>query len=586
AGPGTPAARPRGGAYVTGLDPITAPSTRPTTPAPAPAAEIKITDQYDMVVYAKHRPIRIRVTTGAEGKPAAERWRETLKAAFDFFDRDGDGFLSGFEIRYAFSDTGLAQLLKNGTYTPYPQDMPTLERLDRDGDRRISFDEFAAYYRLSAAAVMQAQPPQAENSANVQVTEALFKLLDRNKDGKLTRDEVMAIEALIPTLDADEDECLSMAELVPGLAGDPRGRAVQVQSLNGPAPAQPVPTLMAVYEANRVPGSITQRVLKEYDKDGDYELTPAECAFDPETFARLDTDGNGKLSGEELDAWRTGPPDLEVALLLGAAQSNGSVAVKTDPKVAEARGFSVRQVDRGRTVVVSGRQVIEFGALGSDGRVRVASIKQQFGQLFQFAAGSKGYVEERDLYGQNAAQLQFIRIAFDPADRNADGKLTQEEFDRYIDLQQSFFNMSLSLTPALQTPSLFQLLDENRDGKLGVRELRTAWDRLIALEPGGGDEVTRAVIQPVVSLRLTRSTERFLATQQVAIVDRNGPAVAVPNRGPVWFRKMDRNGDGDVSRAEFLGTKDEFDAIDTDHDGLISLEEAEAFDKKMRTAGK
>jgi hypothetical protein len=50
----------------------------------------------------------------------------------------------------------------------------------------------------------------------------------------------------------------------------------------------------------------------------------------------------------------------------------------------------------------------------------------------------------------------------------------------------------------------------------------------------------------------------------------------------VWFRKMDRNADGDVSRSEFLGTKAEFDAIDADKDALISLEEAEAYDKKMR----
>ena len=55
-------------------------------------------------------------------------------------------------------------------------------------------------------------------------------------------------------------------------------------------------------------------------------------------------------------------------------------------------------------------------------------------------------------------------------------------------------------------------------------------------------------------------------------------------RGPAWFRKMDRNGDGDVSRAEFLGSKEDFDRIDTDHDGLISLEEAEAFDKLTRPA--
>src|SRR5262249_49478603 len=56
----------------------------------------------------------------------------------------------------------------------------------------------------------------------------------------------------------------------------------------------------------------------------------------------------------------------------------------------------------------------------------------------------------------------------------------------------------------------------------------------------------------------------------------------VPTAGPLWFRKMDRNGDGDVSRREFLGTRADFDRIDTDHDGLISLEEAEKADAWFR----
>src|SRR5262249_53416805 len=59
-------------------------------------------------------------------------------------------------------------------------------------------------------------------------------------------------------------------------------------------------------------------------------------------------------------------------------------------------------------------------------------------------------------------------------------------------------------------------------------------------------------------------------------------APARPARGPEWFRKMDRNGDGDVSRREFLGTDEQFRAIDTDGDGLISVEEAEAYEKKVR----
>ncbi len=45
---------------------------------------------------------------------------------------------------------------------------------------------------------------------------------------------------------------------------------------------------------------------------------------------------------------------------------------------------------------------------------------------------------------------------------------------------------------------------------------------------------------------------------------------------------MDRNRDGDVSRKEFIGTAEQFKLIDKDGDGLISLEEAEAYDKRER----
>ena len=45
---------------------------------------------------------------------------------------------------------------------------------------------------------------------------------------------------------------------------------------------------------------------------------------------------------------------------------------------------------------------------------------------------------------------------------------------------------------------------------------------------------------------------------------------------------MDRNRDGDVSRKEFLFSDELFRQIDTDGDGLISVEEAERYDAQLR----
>ena len=108
----------------------------------------------------------------------------------------------------------------------------------------------------------------------------------------------------------------------------------------------------------------------------------------------------------------------------------------------------------------------------------------------------------------------------------------------------------------------FDAMDKNKDGVIERTELAAQF-RITASQGQSNGQFRNVVFNPY-----NQTMPRTAAT-----------------KGPLWFRKMDRNGDGDVSEREFLGTPEEFKEIDTDHDGLISVQEAEKYDalRKART---
>ena len=53
---------------------------------------------------------------------------------------------------------------------------------------------------------------------------------------------------------------------------------------------------------------------------------------------------------------------------------------------------------------------------------------------------------------------------------------------------------------------------------------------------------------------------------------------------PAWFTGMDYNGDGDISRREFLGTPEQFAGLDTNGDGFLAPKKPQRPPRRVHAA--
>jgi Ca2+-binding EF-hand superfamily protein len=195
--------------------------------------------------------------------------------------------------------------------------------------------------------------------------------------------------------------------------------------------------------------------------------------------------------------------------------------------------------------------------------------------LQQFRAAdknNKGYLTRADV---DPPQQRNLKQFFDIADRDGDGKLTEAELNAWFDLMAEGAGCLTTVALLENGRGLFTLLDADKDGRLSVRELRNAWAQLAEFDRDGSGAVGRDQLPLQYEILVGRGAVNNLAQPATQ-------AAARGQRGPLWFRKMDVNGDGDVSPREFLGSIEDFRHIDADGDGLISVEEAEKADAWFR----
>jgi Ca2+-binding EF-hand superfamily protein len=562
---------------------------------PAPAAGSSATTQ-EMLFFTADGPVRVRLTLTVDGKPVEDVWRAAVDGLFAYCDRNGDGALESSE-RGLFANTGRrAQRFVVVDGVAYMQGQaPRVSFTETNG--KVGREAFRDGFR-SAGVGPATVTPVAPRTDSKALTDALFKHLDTDGDGKLSLAELNAARTRLAALDVDEDEMITSDELL--RRNRTNGFYGQVQfAMNGGRPPSLKLTDVLIPPAGQ---AVTVKdVLAARDSNKDGALGGAELGCPPGAVADLDADGNGLLDADELAAWLRRPPDLDLKLDLGDSAAARDIRAFFGDGMGAPVGATGRLAARSKPEWAGGRKLDLRDARfrfareddgGMSGRQGWVNSTAMLRQAFEALAGEKRVVERKQL----TDRPEYVGAVplFDVADRDKDGKVTKAELDALIKVGGPLANCRAVVSVSDRGRGLFELLDRDGDGRLSPRELNAAAGVLADLDRDGDGTLSREELPRGWTVTAKATAVEVIPTEFNGNFDGDvvilGEFTAVgqqvargsPSGVPEWFRHMDRNGDGDVSAREFTGPPALFKKIDTDGDGLISPAEAAAFERANR----
>ncbi len=481
--------------------------------------------------------LRLRITI-AEKSPQAVR-REYLARLFGALDTDNDGNLSRAEFERSPLNTS-----RRG---------PTARPLSpREAAETVPAGRLAdALERVAGETLAFRQ----DNTAR-KTDDMVFASLDADRNGALTEDEILKALASLLARDQDDDDCITIEEFNPP---DPM---ITMVAAPVPPPERSLPAVsnLLVDGAGLLFGP---RLVRRYDRDRDGQLSLQESGLASERFRAVDADGDGKLSAEELKTLHQQPPDVDAALELQPPSGQSpQVKVSAGPSLQSGRP-DFATFSFGDTQLALALRT--FDPL----RAAVSDAQQQFNRL---DADQNGYLD-RDELKEN---VRFQRGLFETIDTDGDDKIFWPEMEAYVRSRAEAAATRCDIVLHDLGHGFFEALDRNHDGRLGLREIRVGSETLQALRKPG-----QALLRPIdpprrLHLEVIRGGFQLFGTGGMG--ESTVPRIVAQPRtpiGPIWFQRMDRNLDGDLTWKEFLGPRHVFEELDTDHDGLIDPKEAE-----------
>lgn len=487
-------------------------------------------DAVEILLVAGPAVKRVRIEVRSGGQSLVTVQQGAVERLFQFADLDGDGQISRAETRLLPATQVLRQFAW-GEFFPFAPRQSEFDTLDADHDGFVTAVELTTHCRAAGLGRLAVHVAGAAEPARLDA--ALFSRLDLDADGRVTPDELRRAEELLSRLDTDHDDVLARAEILEGLSPVRRDDAPTGGS-------QPPPFL--VLRPTDTADAWTRTFITLRGGEG-MSLPGDRAGFSVDVAKDLDRHANGLLTADELDQLHSLPPDETwiVDLAPRSTDSAPSTATTDRRREMEATGVRLELLPR-------------EGLIEKRWSAYAASLRDRLRELDADQDGAVSAEEARLPH-----RIDFPQVAT-AADRDGDGRLTAKELDVFLTVQQGLAALHARLDLIDRGRSLFDTLDANGDELLSVRELRTATARL---------SVTDST--PLTPPLTTGALHRIRAT---ASCGKPSPILFETSlAAPEWFRAMDRNRDGDLSRREFTGPAAAFLRLDRNDDGLIAPDE-------------
>ncbi|MBI3866780.1 MAG: EF-hand domain-containing protein [Planctomycetia bacterium] len=505
-------------------------------------------DIRDVLLMLDESPLHLRFHLSLSGISLASARNAYAERLMKQLDTDGDGKLSPEEAARSPLSTARGKVT-GGAYVK-----------SLDGNRTKTHKDILDILQQvdqAAAAVVYRQDTSASNN-DMEV----FRFLDTDGSGYIDASEMAAAAAKILQRDLDQDECVTFQEFLP--QPDPDEVAAQVVVARPGASERPVATKAdLIFDVGQP--LLPRAMFKKYDRNRDNKLTAAELGWEPERVKMLDRNSDGKLDERELSKVAETPVDLELAIdLAGAAEGEPvfTILATAGQRIDDARRPDlVRLAFAKTTLTLSFRKIDPIKAA-------VANAMQVFNRL---DVDGNGYLDKQE----TSMGIRFERGLFDALDADGDGKIFGEEMEKYVKVRGEPAATQARVNLYDMGRGFFESLDANGDGRISMREMKSAGKALQKMARKDPSRLTPS--DPVRNFHiefLRGSFVLFGPTDQM--IAQNAPPNFAERAsvGPIWFQRMDRNNDGDLTWNEFLGPREAFHRIDTDGDGLIDAKEA------------